>query len=90
MDRALRALFKEAKVSGAHAHRFRHTLATELSGLGASFEDVADILGNSPEIVRKHHGKMVVGATIAHRSHEPGVYGAPKAPRPKARVQSIR
>ena len=41
----------------AHAHRFRHTLATELLGRGASFEDVADILGNSPEIVRKHYAK---------------------------------
>jgi len=26
-------------------------------GRGASFEDVADVLGNSPEIVRKHYGK---------------------------------
>ena len=41
----------------AHAHRFRHTLATELLGSGATFEDVADILGNSPAIVRKHYGK---------------------------------
>ena len=57
LDRSLRALFKEAKVKGAHAHRFRHTLATELLGRGASFEEVADILGNSPEIVRKHYGK---------------------------------
>jgi predicted transcriptional regulator len=37
-------------------HR-RHTLATELLGAGASFEEVADILGNSPEIVRKHYAK---------------------------------
>ena len=44
-------------MKGAHAHRFRHTLATELLGRGASFEDVADILGNSPAIVRKHDGK---------------------------------
>ena len=57
VDRSLRALFTEAGVQGAHAHRFRHTLATELLGRGASFEDVADILGNSPEIVRKHYGK---------------------------------
>jgi predicted transcriptional regulator len=26
-------------------------------GRGASFEDVADILGNSPAIVRKHYAK---------------------------------
>jgi integrase/recombinase XerC len=57
IDRCLRAVFKESVVKGAHAHRFRHTLATELLGRGASFEEVADILGNSPEIVRKHYGK---------------------------------
>lgn len=57
IDRSLRAVFKASGVKGAHAHRFRHTLATELLGRGASFEDVADILGNSPEIVRRHYGK---------------------------------
>jgi integrase/recombinase XerC len=60
VDRCLRAVFKESGVQGAHAHRFRHTLATELLGRGASFEEVADILGNSPEIVRKHYGKWSV------------------------------
>src|SRR5271157_724058 len=56
-DRTLHAVFKKSGVAKAHAHRFRHTLATELLGSGASFEDVADILGNSPEIVRKHYAK---------------------------------
>jgi integrase/recombinase XerC len=57
IDRCLRAVFKESGVQGAHAHRFRHTLATELLGRGASYEEVADILGNSPDVVRKHYGK---------------------------------
>ena len=57
VERCLRAVFKKSGVAGAHAHRFRHTLATELLGAGASFEEVADILGNSPEIVRKHYAK---------------------------------
>ena len=56
-ERTLAAVFKKSGVPKAHAHRFRHTLATELLGRGASFEDVADILGNSPEIVRKHYAK---------------------------------
>jgi site-specific recombinase XerD len=56
-DRTLRAVFKKSGVANAHAHRFRHTLATELLGNGATFEDVADILGNSPEIVRRHYAK---------------------------------
>ena len=57
MERSLVAVFKASMVPHAHAHRFRHTLATELLGNGASFEEVADILGNSPEIVRKHYAK---------------------------------
>jgi integrase len=60
IDRCPRTAFKASGVAGAHAHRFRHTLATELLGRGASFEEVADILGNSPEIVRGHYGKWSV------------------------------
>jgi len=56
-ERTLAAVFEKSGVAKAHAHRFRHTLATELLGAGASFEEVADILGNSPEIVRKHYAK---------------------------------
>jgi site-specific recombinase XerD len=56
-DRSLRTVFKASGIPNAHAHRFRHTLATELLGRGASFEEVADILGNSPEIVRRHYAK---------------------------------
>jgi integrase len=56
-ERTLAAVFKVSKVERAHAHRFRHTLATELLGAGASFEEVADIPGNSPEVVRKHYAK---------------------------------
>lgn len=56
-ERSLAAVFRSSMVPCAHAQRFRHTLATELLGNGASFEEVADILGNSPEIVRKHYAK---------------------------------
>jgi integrase/recombinase XerC len=56
-ERTLRAVFKESKVENAHAHRFRHTLATRLLGMGASVQEVADILGNSPAIVLKHYAK---------------------------------
>jgi integrase/recombinase XerC len=56
-ERTLSAVFKKSKVKDAHAHRFRHTLATRLLEQGASFEQVADVLGNSPAVVRKHYGK---------------------------------
>jgi len=56
-ERTLAAVFNASKVERAHAHRFRHTLATELLGAGATFEEVADVLGNSPAIVRMHYAK---------------------------------
>src|ERR1017187_2130443 len=52
---------KKSEVKGAHAHRYRHTLATRLLEQGATFEEVADILGNSPEVVRAHYGKWSKG-----------------------------
>ena len=55
------AVFKKSRVKNAHAHRYRHTLATRLLEQGATFEQVADILGNSPEVVRKHYGKWSKG-----------------------------
>jgi site-specific recombinase XerD len=55
--RTLVAVFKRSGVSGAHAHRFRHTLATEIPARGDREEDVARILGISPAVVRKHYAK---------------------------------
>jgi integrase len=55
--RTLRAVFKRAGVEGAHAHRFRHTLATEILARGGTEQDCADILGISASVVRKHYAK---------------------------------
>jgi site-specific recombinase XerD len=60
-ERALAAVFKKSGVKNARAHRYRHTLATRLLGRGATFQEVADILGNTAEIVRKHYGKWSKG-----------------------------
>jgi integrase len=60
-ERTLSAVFKKSGVKDAHAHRYRHTLATRLLEEGATFEQVADILGNSPEVVRRHYGKWSKG-----------------------------
>ena len=59
-ERTLRTVFKRSGVKHAHAHRFRHTLATELLARGYGEQDVADILGISPSIVRKHYAKWSV------------------------------
>lgn len=47
-ERTLSAVFKKSGVKNAHAHRYRHTLATRLLADGEMFELVADILGNTP------------------------------------------
>ncbi len=56
-ERTLAAVFTKSKVEGAHAHRFRHTLATEILARGGTEQDVADILGISAAVVRKHYAK---------------------------------
>jgi integrase/recombinase XerC len=60
-ERTLAAVFKKSGVKDAHAHRFRHTLATRLLAQGATFDQVADVLGNTAEVVRKHYGKWSKG-----------------------------
>ena len=60
-ERTLGTVFKKPGVKNAHAHRVRHTRATRLLKQGAPFEQVEDILGNSPEVVRKHYGNWSKG-----------------------------
>jgi len=60
-ERTLSTVFKKSSVRNAHAHRFRHTLATRLLGNGATYDNVADILGNTAEVVRNHYGKWSKG-----------------------------
>jgi site-specific recombinase XerD len=59
--RTLEAVYSKSGVEGACSHRFRHTLATEALEMGATFEDVADILGDTETIVRKHYAKWSAG-----------------------------
>jgi site-specific recombinase XerD len=60
-ERTLAAVFKASGVKGAHAHRFRHTLATEILATGGTDQDAADVLGISPNIVRRHYSKWSIG-----------------------------
>jgi site-specific recombinase XerD len=60
-ERMLTAVFSAAGVAHAHAHRFRHSIATELLENGWLYEDVADVLGNSAAIVKKHYAKWSKG-----------------------------
>jgi integrase len=58
-SRYLTRIFELAEVKDGHSHRFRDTCAVELLLAGASVEDVATILGNTPQIVAKHYAPWV-------------------------------
>jgi site-specific recombinase XerD len=55
VTRTLSRVFQHAGVEGAHAHRFRHTLATGVLEKGWTIDDLADVLGSTPNIIRKHY-----------------------------------
>ena len=57
VERLLGAVFEKAKVPGAHAHHFRHTFNTDSLARGGSMTDVADVLGISEHVARKHCAK---------------------------------
>ncbi len=55
----IKVICKDLQISPDHPHRFRHTLAKDLLQKGASVEDVAAVLGNSPAVVVKHYSQWV-------------------------------
>ena len=61
VTRTMSTVFKAAGVTAACSHRFRHTLATEVLEMGGTFEEAADILGDTEVIVRKHYAKWSAG-----------------------------
>jgi site-specific recombinase XerD len=56
-ERMLAPVLRKAKIAGAHADPFRHTLATDILARGATMADVADVLGISEHIARRHYAK---------------------------------
>lgn len=75
-------IFAAAGIKG-HPHQFRHTMARRLLEAGASVEDVADILGNSPNIVRKHYAPWVASRQAALDSRLMALWQKPKLQRVK-------
>ena len=55
----IKAICKKLGIMPAHPHRFRHSLATDLLSKGATIEQVAAILGNSPAVVIKHYSLWI-------------------------------
>ena len=60
VDETLKAVFTKSGVEHAHAHRFRHTLTTEILVKGGTIEDAANILGDSPAVIRRYYAKWSV------------------------------
>lgn len=59
MRHTLELVYKKSGVAGAHNHRFRLNLASNLAGQGVGIETIADILGISPLIAEKHYRRFV-------------------------------
>jgi len=56
-----RTLRRLSEISGVHihAHRWRHTFATDLLSKGVPVSEVAALLGNSIRIVEKHYNQFI-------------------------------
>lgn len=59
LDKALYRVFRRAKITGGHAHRFRDTFAVRLLSKGASLYDVAKLLGISVQTAERHYAPWV-------------------------------
>lgn len=59
-QRSFRKLCSLAEVQNGHFHRFRDTAAVGWLAAGLSIEEVAALLGNSPNVVIKHYSPWVL------------------------------
>jgi integrase len=60
VTRTLARVFELSEVAAAHAHRFRHTLATALLEKGWTTENVAIVLGSTPDIILRHYAQWTI------------------------------
>ena len=59
-QRALKGVFKEAKIPDGHAHRFRDTFAVDLPQKGVPMDRVSTLLGHSSiRVTEKHYSPWV-------------------------------
>ena len=89
MERTLTTVFKEAGLQGAHPHKFRHTLATDLLGRGYNTQEVANVLGISEAVVIKHYARWSRARQerINQAMHE--VYADIFGPQPEAPQETV-
>jgi site-specific recombinase XerD len=62
-----RTLRRLSELSGVHvhAHRYRHTFATDLLSKGVPVSEVAAILGNSARIIERHYAQWIESRQVA-------------------------
>ena len=58
MERLLSRVFRLSGVPHAHAHRWRHSLASRLAETGADLRLIARVLGDTIEVAEKHYIKL--------------------------------
>lgn len=75
------ALGKRAGVAHAHPHRFRATLAVDLLKRGANMYDVAQALGDTEKVVRKHYVRHIPELRQRLRSFVENGQGLDEQPR---------
>jgi integrase/recombinase XerD len=75
-QRRLRKLFRLAKVTGGHAHRFRDTFATELLMASIPIERVAVLLGHQSVKVTEKYYSAWTASTAPSRGRSTACLGA--------------
>jgi site-specific recombinase XerD len=76
---SLKSVYVASGVKNATSHRFRHTIATEMLAQGASVEDVAALLGDAPDTIRKHYAHFSPARRERIAELLRKVHGAPEA-----------
>ena len=79
IERTLLRMFEKSGVANAQAHRFRHTLATEILSKGGTIEDAANILGDDPETIRKYYLKWSPQYQARTMAIMAAIHGTPMA-----------
>lgn len=59
LSKAMTKLRDAAGIEGLTAYTYRHTFATQFLLTGGSVDILAELLGNSPEVIRRHYSHLM-------------------------------
>lgn len=89
-QRSFRKLCSLAGVQNGHFHRFRDTAAVGWLAAGLSIEEVAALLGNSPNVVIKHYSPWVLERQRILEAKVQASWGEAAPPPPPASRPQLR